>query len=265
MAHIFLQDDPKISVGDANDAPATIPTPEQLGSLLITYSATGATDQFAAAYAALEVGATAQWVPIAATGATGATGAIGPTGATGTAAVDLEGTISNDVASGVGDPIGTRPLASTLADGSTFTATDTLYSGIVVTHPLGGKIWVTANSSPSRLDFVTTSGVAVLASRFGVYNPATRVFTPATVSGQFCNARAVGAQPTPGNVFSCDLGPGRLLILGGASALTFGQEIMTDATGQAIPYVNNGTNIPLGVATSNAGAASSQTFLLYDY
>ncbi len=68
MAHVFLQEDPKVSVGDANDVASTIPTPEQLGSLLLTYAATGAADQVAVAYAALAVGGTAQWVPIAAAG-----------------------------------------------------------------------------------------------------------------------------------------------------------------------------------------------------
>lgn len=75
MAHLYLQEDPKTSVAGSNDAPATIPTPEQLGSLLITYGATGSTGQTAAAYAALEVGGTPQWVPIA-----GAGGIVGPTG-----------------------------------------------------------------------------------------------------------------------------------------------------------------------------------------
>ncbi len=65
MAHLFLQEDPKVSVGDANDVASTIPTPEQLGSLLLTYDATGATGQTAAMYAALAIGGTAQWVPIA--------------------------------------------------------------------------------------------------------------------------------------------------------------------------------------------------------
>ncbi len=68
MAHIYLQEDPKVSVADANDAASSIPTPEQLGSLLLTYAATGSTGQTAAMYAALAIGGTAQWVPVGATG-----------------------------------------------------------------------------------------------------------------------------------------------------------------------------------------------------
>lgn len=67
MAHLYLQEDPKVSVGGANDDPATIATPEQLGSFLLTYAAAGPTGQVAAAYAALAVGGTSQWVPIAGT------------------------------------------------------------------------------------------------------------------------------------------------------------------------------------------------------
>ncbi len=89
MAHIFLQDDPKVSVAGANDDPATIPTPEQLGSLLITYAATGTTGQTATAYAALEVGATAQWVPISGIGATGATGPTGGSQSTAWATLEV--------------------------------------------------------------------------------------------------------------------------------------------------------------------------------
>lgn len=65
MSHLYLQEDPKVSVGGANDVASTIPTPEQLGSLLLTYAATGSTGQTAAAYGALEVNGAPQWVPIA--------------------------------------------------------------------------------------------------------------------------------------------------------------------------------------------------------
>ncbi len=74
MAHLYLQEDPKVSVAGSNDAASSVPTPEQLGSLLVTYSATGATSQSAAAYAALEVGGTAQWVPL--TGGAGGSGGV---------------------------------------------------------------------------------------------------------------------------------------------------------------------------------------------
>ncbi len=76
MAHIFLQEDPKVSVADANDVASTIPTPEQLGSLLLTYAATGSTGQAADIYAALAIGGTAQWVPVGA----GSSNAAGPSG-----------------------------------------------------------------------------------------------------------------------------------------------------------------------------------------
>ncbi len=39
MSHIFLQQDPKTSVGDNDDVSTTIPTPEQLGSFLFTHLA----------------------------------------------------------------------------------------------------------------------------------------------------------------------------------------------------------------------------------
>ena len=83
MAHLYIQDDTKVSVGGSNDNPATIPTPIQLGSLLVTYAATGPTGQTAAGYAALAVSGTPQWVPFGAPGPAGATGPSGSAGATG--------------------------------------------------------------------------------------------------------------------------------------------------------------------------------------
>lgn len=249
MAHIFIQDDPKVSVGNANDDPATIPTPQQLGSLLVTYAATGPTGQFAAAYAALAIGGTAQWVPIA---ATGATGPAGPTGPTGTAAVDLTGTLGNDVPSGVGDPIGTRPLASTLADGSTFVATDISYFGRVYTHPTLGKMWYPTPAISQRSDVTATAGIATLVSKLGVYNPVTRVFTRATVAGQFCNARSASAQATPGGTVQVTIQPGTLFAtIAVGAAFSIGDLMMTDANGEWVEYIDNGTNVPLAWMVSD--------------
>lgn len=61
MAHIFLQEDPKVSAGNADDNPTTIPIPEQLGSLLVTSNGDGTNGKI---YAALpsSIAPNPQWV-----------------------------------------------------------------------------------------------------------------------------------------------------------------------------------------------------------
>jgi hypothetical protein len=61
MAFIFLQDDPKIAVGNANDAPGTIPTPEQLGSLLVTTDGAGGAGKI---YAAVPAPIAPAWISV---------------------------------------------------------------------------------------------------------------------------------------------------------------------------------------------------------
>jgi hypothetical protein len=74
MAFIFLQHDPLVSVGNANDNPATFPIPTQLGSFLVTYD--GGPTGPAALYAALPTPNPA-WVPIGTGGSTPGLAAFG--------------------------------------------------------------------------------------------------------------------------------------------------------------------------------------------
>lgn len=140
MAHLYTQENPKVSVAGDNDAPTTIPTPDQLGSLLITYGATGPTGS-ALAYAALEMGGTAQWVPIA--GTTGATGATGPTGPS-------DGPTGPTGATGAAGPTGaTGATGTTVAPGNTngylFNGIGNNFTnGLAVIAP--GAFTLTANS-----------------------------------------------------------------------------------------------------------------------
>lgn len=60
MSHIFTQQGPRVSVGDSDDPPLSIPTPDQLGSILFTHKL-GALGK---AYCAVMVGATPTWVPL---------------------------------------------------------------------------------------------------------------------------------------------------------------------------------------------------------
>ncbi len=61
MAHLFLQQDPKVSAGNADDVPATIPTPEELGSFLVTHDGAGNLGKI---YSALLVAGVPTWVLI---------------------------------------------------------------------------------------------------------------------------------------------------------------------------------------------------------
>ncbi len=61
MAHLFLQQDPKVSVGDASDVSTSIPTPEQLGSFLFTHLNGGSSGKI---YCAVLVAGVPTWVPI---------------------------------------------------------------------------------------------------------------------------------------------------------------------------------------------------------
>lgn len=180
--------------------------------------------------------------------------------------INLKGTLGNDCASAVGDPIGTRPLASTLPEGSTFVAMDTSYSGIVYTHPTQGKLWFPTYST-QRADITATTVTATLISKLGVYDPATRQFTRATVAGQFCNARSSSAQPTPGGAVQVTNAPGFLfatLVAGVNPAV--GTLLMTDANGEWVAYVAGGGRIPLAVCPIDCGAATTQqTMISFDW
>jgi hypothetical protein len=184
----------------------------------------------------------------------------------GSAAVSLSGTITNDVPSGVGDPIGTRPLASTLADGSTFVATDAIYGGTVYTHPTGGKLWY-PQYQLQRFDNTATAGIATLISKLGMYDPVTKIFTRATVAGQFCNARSGAAQAVPGGVVAVTMSPGLLFAtIAVGQIFTIGQLLMTDANGEWTAYVPGPGIIPLAWCPANTSAATGQqTMVAFDW
>lgn len=188
--------------------------------------------------------------------------------------VTLQGTISNLVVPAVGQAIGQETLASSLNVGTCFIAKDCLYTAIVGLHPnvVGQRLWFPMTIGGRSDNNATASGAGATASHLGVYDPTTRVFTQATVSGQFCNARAA-TSAVGGALIQIALGPGNLFALAGATPIVIGTEVMSDAAGLLIPYVNNGafpysapgTNVPLGEAAASVVAGGGLTILQYVY
>ncbi len=343
MAHLFLQQDPKVSVANAEENPTTIPTPEQLGSFLVTTDASGNNGKL---YTAVEILGVPTWVlvgfasggggsgfvkadgtvPLTATWDVGGqritgltlvpvdpsdaasvdfvaswgdghylaldgsnamaanlnmgthqiVGLVAPTNPTDGAnkayvdaavgaIVHLSGNLSNDVATAPGDAIGTRPLASSVALGSTFAALDSGYNGLSAPHPItpGAKVW-RAFTSTSRVYRGTSGLTASTQFRMGVYVPGTGVFTQCAVAGQFCNAVASG-NAIAGATMLVALGPGLLTLVTPAAGLTGGAEFMSDATGQAVPYVVAPGNVPLGIAPATINAGDIQALCFYDW
>lgn len=162
---------------------------------------------------------------------------------------------------------GARPLATSVPSGTVYIGLDNNYVGIAIPHPHGiGKVWYPVVSIRQLLS-LATAGNAVTARRLGFYDIGTNIFTQATASGQFCNANASGNTSSGSLVAGLNTQPGVLQVLSAVSTSFLpGDQIMTDASGFATLYVNNGTNVALGMITFELpGPATMQVpAILYD-
>lgn len=180
--------------------------------------------------------------------------------------VTLAGFISNDVASAPGDPIGNRPLATSLSAGTCFIAYDSPSPFICQPHPFDAtkRIW-RALGSNQRTYRGTAAAAGATQFHCGMYDPNTGVFTQATVAGQFCNAIASTAAAGLATML-VSLGPCTPTISTvGAGGLTGGQQFMTDNAGNAVVYVPGAGVIPLGVAPGTINAGDLQILIWYDW
>ncbi len=150
---------------------------------------------------------------------------------------------------------GDRPAANSVARGAIWIALDGVAQFICTRHPKNPALndWsqFVVRRTVTAISVGTTAG-----SRAAVYNPVTNTVTQATVAGQACNCTPAAAA-TNGNPVVVVLFPVQCLMIG---SMNTGDEFMTDAAGFAVPYINNGTNIPLGIVSSENGATGTRWY-----
>ena len=160
---------------------------------------------------------------------------------------------------------GSRPAASSVPVGTMWVPMDDRVFWVATTKPNSTQmIWVPSSAPSARTAVATITGSNAVASHFGNYDPLTSKFMPVTASGQLANA-------TAGTSVNAGLS-GFAIIFPAAAAMgipswtgAVASEFMTDATGSAIPYVNNGTNIPFGLTITPPGVVTTLAFLMYEY
>lgn len=160
----------------------------------------------------------------------------------------------------------TRPAASSCVTGTLFIPVDDRTHWACGVKPSDGvtHIWTPSSAPSVRTVLSIVTGTNAVASHFGNYDPVTNRFTPVTASGQSANATA-GTTATVGNSLYVIPFPGAATM--GIPSWTgpLAGEIMCDATGAGIPYVNNGTNVALGISLTPPGITATVSFVMYEY
>lgn len=172
----------------------------------------------------------------------------------------------------LGDPLtgtpraGDRPLASSVPRGTQWIARDDRTCWTCARRPFGTpvNIWIPSQAPSARAATAIVSGSTSIVNHFGWYDPALNRYTPVSQSGQNANALAAEVK-APGQTTFLTIFPASGRLDGAAWSGTIGGEVMTDATGSVVAYVNNGTNVPLGVSFAPPGITVTLAIMMYEY
>lgn len=172
----------------------------------------------------------------------------------------------------LGDPMtgtpraGDRPLASSVPRGTHWIARDDRTMWTCAARPFGSasNIWIPSQAPSARASTAIVSGSTSIVNHLGWYDPANNRYTPVSQSGQNANALAAEVK-APGQIMFLTIFPASARIDGAPWTGAIGSEVMADATGSVVSYVNNGTNIPLGVSFGPGGITSILAFMMYEY